>query len=159
MHQLEKEVIAAIPCKGNGNVLGKCVKDGQKLASENRRIFAVLDQDKLGELLKLKGTPCLREVLANLADRCDAKESIEFVFIKKNLESVIEAIRDSDVAGFVRAEIFERALNKKELAARDSLFCQFADNTKDVREKLLELKGLEDVKRLVVKLVQAASRT
>ncbi len=151
VYHLEKHVIFANPCKGNGNLRRKCRDDLPDLSQRLRKVFAVYDQDKLNTLLKLEGEQCRRTLRDKLAESCEPKSHLEIVLIKKNLESVIEIIRDSGHADFVSAERFAGALAKK-LNHRDSLFNQCAQQPKTVRDKLLDV--LPDIKRLVTKLVE-----
>lgn len=147
-----ENLVTPIVCKGNGNVFEKCKEGLERLANRYRRVIAVYDQDKLPELLKLTGPQCRNTLREKLAEECQPRESLEIVFINKNLESVIEAIRDSGLASFVDANVFAEALNKQ-MDARDRLFIKCAtQSTKEVREKLLEL--LPDVKRLIAKIVE-----
>lgn len=155
MFQLSKTV-EAIPLKGNGNVFGKCKKDLKKLADRCQRVFAVYDQDKVNELLNLKGPQCRGTLKAGLAAPCEPKEALEVILINRNLESVIETIRDSGLLPSVGSEDFSKALSK-DLNARDSLFIKCAKGPQDARAKWLAL--LPDVDRLVSKIVESLSKT
>jgi hypothetical protein len=148
--QAEK-LVRPIVCKGNGNVFGKCKKDLKKLANQFRRVIAVYDQDKLNDLLSLKGTPCRSTLREKLAEPCDPKEALEIVFIKTNLESVLDTIRNSGHADSIDSATFHKAL-RKDLNARDSLFIQCACLPNEARDDLLAL--LPDVTRLVSKIVE-----
>jgi len=151
VYQLEKQVVRSIVCKGNGNVLAKCKRDLKKLANQFRKVIAVYDQDKLNELLNLKGIQCRRALLEGLIEPCDPKAALDIVFVNPNLESVIKTIQDSGNASSIDSGHFIKALGK-DLNARDSLFIQCANLPRDVRDKLFA--ALPDINRLVAKIAE-----
>ncbi len=152
VYHLKNQVVKGIPLNSNNKVLRKCRQDLKRLSDSCRKIIAVYDQDRLSNLLQWKGLQCRSLFRAELAKGCEPKEYLEIVLINRNLESVIETIRDSGLATFVAADIFAKALDKKQ-DDRDRLFIKCAEqSTKDLRDKLLEL--LPDVSRLVAKIVE-----
>ena len=150
--KIEKSLIHGIPLKGNGKLFKRCKKDLPRLSNQTKKVFAVFDQDRLPELLGLKGNQCRGFLRGKLMEPCEPRDAIEFIFVDRNIESVIEALRDSGLVSFIDDKLFEGALDKKQLT-RDSLFIQCAMNTTpELRMKLLD--ELPDIKRLVTKIAE-----
>lgn len=153
VYDIEKSLIRCNPMNGAGNVKKKLEKDIGLLLSKYRKVIAVYDQDKLADLLKLKGVQCRMTLRNGLMLTCEPKNAFEVVLIKDNIETVIKTIRNSGIVNSIDAKIFEGALAKNH-PTRDSVFNQCAVKTDvETRKKLLE--KLPDVDRLVTKIVES----
>jgi len=152
VYEIERDLISCHPLKGAEKVWSLCKRDLPRLANRVKKVIAVFDQDQLPRIVGLSGNQCRSTLRAALAEPCSPKESLEFVLLDQNMESVIKSIRDSGLASFIDNHVFDGALRKNHLK-RDSLFIQCALNTTpELRSRLLNQH--KDVKRLVDKIVE-----
>lgn len=85
---LESQVDAH-PCKGIGRLLARCREP--ILADRYARIFAVCDDDRVREHLKLPATACKIEVRGALATGIGSPR-LQTVLLARNLETVLAAV-------------------------------------------------------------------
>jgi len=154
LYQVRKTLIQGNPLKGNGNLRRSCQRDLPRLASQFRKVFAVYDEDRIPQLLNLHAPTCRRLLCQQLMAGCDPTDSLEVVLLRRNIESVIETIRDSGLIS-ISASIFAEALGKRHLM-RDRVFTRCAiETTPENRAKLLG--QLPDLLRLVARVTEHVS--
>ncbi len=150
VYELSRHRIVAVPKKGSGKLLLACRDEIVLYKRSYRSVFALFDQDRFGSLLKISGNLCRQQLKIEFRRQCTAPE-LELVLLHRNVETVIQAIRDSNITS-ISSKTIERALNKDH-TSRDSVFIQCANLPQEDRTELLSL--LPDIDRLVSKLVAA----
>lgn len=83
--------VKPIPTKGNGNVVKKLQKDGDRLRKSGP-VVAVIDKDKVGDLLTRAGSPapgCIGGSVDGFHDK--APGDYELVLLVENVESLVSA--------------------------------------------------------------------
>ncbi len=120
--------------KGNANVLKDC-HDVERIASHGEAVIAVFDDDKVRKLL---GTPraTAQVVIARIKSKCPRPDLLTVVLLSKNLESALEAARHCGVFKG-NEDVWTRAVDRKELAARDRILSAVAWGGQDVRDCVL----------------------
>lgn len=151
-YALSRNRIVAVPKKGNGNLLRACRDDIDIYKRSYRKIFAIFDQDRFGELLNLGGNPCRQKLTSEFRRQCTAPE-LELVLFNRNIETVIQTIGESGLTS-IPGRTIERALAKDQ-SSRDSVFIQCAQLLREDRARLLS--QLPDVERLVSKVAEQLS--
>lgn len=122
-HHVLFQQAEARPLKSNTKVLATLFEDAAEIASDGRRIVAVLDRDRVHEPLNLAATAEDDAVVKAIRERCAADVAITLVLLANNLESVL-----SDIAACGRAlvqELLPDAL-RKDMAKRDIIFARAA---------------------------------
>jgi hypothetical protein len=151
LDEVRNNLLGCVPVKGSGNLRKRCQQDLKRLADRNMRVFAVFDEDQVSRLVNLQGTPCRPLVCKCLATDCHPADKLEIVLIRKNIETVMATIRDSNLTT-IPAQTFEAAIGKKQRPMRDRVFSHCARKlSSDSREKLLTL--IPDIARLVSRVV------
>jgi hypothetical protein len=151
LHQVRTSRLQGIPVGGNADLRKKCQRDLKKLSDRNVRVFALYDNDKAARLVNLVGNACRPMICQRLKEGCDPVNKLEIVLLQKNLETVIEVIRDSGLTS-IQPQMFQDALCKR-CAMRDRVFSHCAYLlTPDARTRLLE--RLPDLGRLVSKIAE-----
>lgn len=77
------------PKKGNGNVLLAC----REYDGSDGPVIAVLDEDRVRDLLGLAGSACIREIRAEFDARCP---HVELCLLRENIESLVSAARGEE---------------------------------------------------------------
>lgn len=128
--------VQAFPMNGKDKVMA-CVGNADQVARRGKHVVAVLDWDRARTLLpstsKLAKGACKRQVACALAKSSDA---VRFAFMSLNTESLIKVISRCDVIGGCTGLEFDRAMNRKDLLARDAILATAASNAA-VRAHLL----------------------
>ena len=147
-----KPRLDSLPRKGNGNVLRDCRQNFRRLSSRGP-VFAVYDDDKIRELIKLPHQACKTQVTAYLRKDCAAAESLVIVLLERNLETVIETIFAIE-PNIRPEEVRVRAIEQKNLTDRDTIFkAAAAPDKRRLRDDLLE--RMPSLRRLVEKIDEA----
>ena len=151
IHQVRTAQIQGLPVGGDSNLRQKCLRDLKKLSDRNLRVFALYDNDKAARLVKLIGKPCRPLICQQLKEGCEPADKLEIVLLHKNLETVIEVIRDSGLTS-IQPRIFQEALRKRR-PMRDRVFthCAYVLSL-DARARLLN--QLPDLNRLVSRVAE-----
>lgn len=152
-YDIRKTVIQGVPAGGDSNLRKKCQQDLKALADRNIRVFALYDEDKAARLVKLVGQPCRPLICERLSEGCEPAAKLEIVLLRRNTETVIEAIRDSGLTK-IQDSVFKEALRKRRNSRnmRDRIFTRCARELAiNVRSQLLT--RLPDIDRLVARLV------
>jgi hypothetical protein len=142
-------VLRSRPLKGNGNVLRDSKQNFRRLSASGP-VFAVYDDDKIRELLKLPHQACKAQVTACLQKDCEAPEALVIVLLERNIETVIETIFKIE-PGIHKSDVRESATQKKNLNDRDMvLHAAAAPDKRRMRDDLLN--QMPSLRRLVEKL-------
>jgi hypothetical protein len=114
----EMKSLVPNPRNGNGNVRKDCAQNPPKVARDGGLVFAVYDADRVRELVGLAGTACKADVKTKLLQECPWNDRLRIVFLEKNLETVLRAVRACDPS-ISSEEQWRRAIERKDLSARD----------------------------------------
>lgn len=125
--------LRAFPANGSRNVMRR-VRDIEWRNRCGAPIIALLDRDRVRELTGSQGLACKAATVDALRACVPDPDGVRFVLLERNLESILEAIREID-PGLVSGDDFRRAIDQKELLARDLVFRAAADR-EDVRREL-----------------------
>jgi hypothetical protein len=118
-HQLELALRDGRPLKGAPKVLAACRDDLTDLVADGRTVIAVFDDDKIRSLLQLPPGASDERVEQAIRAAPSASGALVIVLLKRNLESVIAAVRHC--APELDPARVERALKHKDLLARDTV--------------------------------------
>lgn len=142
--------------KGKERVLQTIRSDLENFAG--LPVVAVLDADRIHELSRLPKSSCVRPHCDALLRSCGAPANLAVVGLRKNLETVLEGIRDIEPA-LVPAEIYRRAIEQHKRDARDIIFGSVArptDQARAIREKLIaRARDVAYLAGRLVRIVQA----
>ena len=94
--QLRKRVRAR-PLNGVNNLL-KAIRDPQRLAPAGGPCLAVIDADRIRKCLRMPGAGA-KDVISRILQSCEEPARITVVLLERNVESLIEAVRECDRAG------------------------------------------------------------
>jgi hypothetical protein len=78
----------------------------------------VYDADKVRELIKLPFNACKTQVRGKLLEECPWGDRLRVVFLERNLETVLDALRGCD-RSISSEEQWAKAIDRKDLGARD----------------------------------------
>ncbi len=108
------------PTNGSANLLEKA-RAVDVVAPNGEAVVAVLDDDKVRQLLQLAPRACKREVIAEILVGCSDRTRLSPVLLEDNVESVLDALRLHASALSIAPERFENAVNRKSLNDRDAI--------------------------------------
>ena len=147
--------IEARPLKGSGNIYTSC-RNVSLIAPRGQPVVAVLDRDRVHDLLGLPKPISQQQVEKRLKDESDAPAQLHVCLLEENLESVIEAIKVC--APGQNADILARALDK-EPNAQDVLLRRVAHApTRAIRECILQrVPSLKAIVELLISLLAPPS--
>jgi hypothetical protein len=106
---------------GNNKVWGECQKNLHRLATPERSVVAVFDNDRVRTMAKLAPDACKLQVAARIKQGCEPSSLLRVVLLVQNTESVLVGLRD---LGFLhgRDAMLTRAIDRKDMNDRDILF-------------------------------------
>jgi hypothetical protein len=115
-----KSNVRAVPVRGVGNLLRHLRKIDQldALIPGGGPVLAVIDQDRVRDHYKAGTGKATTEVEQQITQECSAPVRLTVVLLERNLESVVEAMRD---CGEREHDLLQDAL-RKNLNERDKLF-------------------------------------
>lgn len=123
--------------KGDANLLRKCCHDVEEIAPDGHPVVAVFDNDRIRRLLGLPTTTSDADVKAAIKSRKTSAGSMEVALLKENTESLLRSAQHCGVD--ISADLVERAVERKELNARDVIFGRVANPEKRaLRDCVLE---------------------
>ena len=111
--------VEGVPKKGAGNIRRHCQRDPPPLGKDGRVQFAVYDEDKIREQVKLPFQACKGEVKQKLRGECPWGDRLVIVLLEKNIETVVSAICECAPSYAIAEETRVRAIRHKDLNARD----------------------------------------
>lgn len=146
-------MLVANPRKGIGNILSAARTDIERLRSGGAEVIAFVDADQLHN--ELRRTSLTGSVCATLLKEALRRErplpQPEWVLLRDNLESVIEALRLCGLRE-VSNEAFDRATRKKDVEARDIVFTAAAKEV-NARARVELLGRVPDLRYLATRIV------
>lgn len=149
-----KKHITDHPCSGNANLLKKA-RAVDAVAPNGETVVAVIDDDKVRNLLGLPKNACKRDVLAKILEGCSDPTRLRTVLLECNVESVLEALRPSAIGLDLSDGQFDGAVHRKLLNERDIIL--IAASRKDhrpIRDALLG--AVPSLNRLRQEIIDAA---
>ena len=145
----ERLLVDCRPMKGSNKLLNACRRDIDLIAADGRKVFAVFDADRIRSLLRLPADATDAEVLQEILERKEDSR-LEAFLLERNLETVIEQIRECDSAGSISDDLFQRALEKQP-HHRDLVFKQSsAMANKTMRSCVLDMNS--SLRRIVMRI-------
>ena len=90
---LGDHVLTGRPCAGNSNVRKLCREQLGLLAGRDGVVVAVYDRDKLGDL-EPTANACTKGFVGALTQGCEPPDRLRCVLLERNLETVLEVLRD-----------------------------------------------------------------
>lgn len=91
-----RESVTGLPMKSNGKVWKACRENLSLLTRTGRSVVAVIDADRVAEMLGPPRPACRRAVLERLRAPCPDSQLLHFVLLEQNLETVLRAITGDD---------------------------------------------------------------
>lgn len=145
------------PRGGSGNVRNDCRRSPPQIGRDGRLVVAVYDDDRIRREVQLPANACKAQVKSLLREECAWNERLIIVFLEKNIETVIDAIRGC-APTLVDDETWKLALERKNRNARDAVL-GFAANPSQsmLREQLLQ--RVPSLAYLIHKLAAVLSTT
>jgi hypothetical protein len=156
-HLLE-QALDGRPMKGDHKVIDSARYDIDKICSDGRWCIAVLDDDRVRRTLNLPSTATAAEVVDEIRRPCVVPDRLRVVLLDRNVESVLRAIQRCDPE--LDAVVLERAVERKEVNARDLIFRMAAGAGKrSVRDCLMIDSPLKELSGLLCTLLMEAPRS
>lgn len=145
------------PRNGNGNIRRDCAQTPPKIAPGGGFVFAVYDDDRVRGLVGLAVTACKVDVKARLLQECPWRDRLRIVFLEKNLETVLRALRDCD-RSISSDDQWSKAIDRKDLNARDIILRAAAAPSPGPRRlRECALREVPSLSYLVNKLAEACT--
>lgn len=91
--RLTNEIVCKA-CGGDSNLRKELQQNGRRVA-QSGAVFALFDEDKIRELLKMNRTTAVRSILAELGKQTGAVPGVRFVLLVRNMEDVVNACRQT----------------------------------------------------------------
>ena len=124
-------------CKVDSKLLTKCRQDIPDISRAGCPVIAVFDNDRIRRLLRLPSNAADAAVRAEILRGKTDATPLCIVLLKENTESVLRAI--GNCSQDIDLEMLAKAVDRKELIARDILFRQAAKaKTRTVRDCVLD---------------------
>ena len=82
-------------------------------------VVAVYDHDRANRVVNLPGDACMTRLREALAKGCEPAELLRVVFVNRNTESLLLALRDGGLVTGVTDESWRLAIDQKNLNDRD----------------------------------------
>jgi hypothetical protein len=144
--------MASLPLNGVSKVQGH-LRDPVRMNLLSKRVgagplFAVIDNDKAAHFLSAPKDACKTTLRRQFMTGISPGATLQVVFLHRNLESILEAIREED-PDLVPSETFVGAIDRKNLTDRDLVFVA-ASKARHVRSYLL--KDVKDFSYLIKKV-------
>lgn len=124
-----KDVIHAMPKKGDSNLLKACTQEVTRIGAGGEPVVAVFDDDRVRRLLKLPHETPKRAVAAQILADSSGKAQLIIRLLHANTESLVDAC--ATCLGYKEAP-------KKHPDARDKVLNAAAWDTPDLRRRVRE---------------------
>ncbi|HSO00830.1 MAG TPA: hypothetical protein VLS89_21210 [Candidatus Nanopelagicales bacterium] len=130
--------LEGMPRRGASKLRNDCRRIPPQVGRDGRVIVAVYDADKIHRDVQLPATACKAQMKEILAAECAWRERLVIVFLEKNLETVLSAIRACS-SQLVAEETWQRAVSRKDRNARDIILKEAArPPNRPLRELVLQ---------------------
>jgi hypothetical protein len=154
LYDVRKRLLG-IPAKGSGKLLRACsARNVEKLARQGQLVITLVDDDRVHELLGLDKNICRSRVLETFRARVDNPPNLIIVLLEKNTEDLLRIV--SAIMKYSPVAL-EKAIERKDLVARDAVLNRFAFRAlAEQRKNLLEM--MPSFQRLVGVVKKALDR-
>lgn len=146
--------LRGLPLKSNTKVHAKCQRELDLLSRRGEIVIAVYDSDAAHRIADVPPESCRPDITNGLAEGCEPKDRLRVVLLDKNLETVVEKLKESGLR--VSDREIRQAVEEKNLATRDIVLNRAAyGDFKEIRQKLVA--GMPSFGYLVAKVADACS--
>lgn len=154
-YALLAESIGHVPRKGAAKLRNECRRVPPQIGNDGRLVVAVYDADKIHRDVGLSAGSCKSQLKGILSQECHWRERLIIVFLEKNIETVLAAIRASSPQ-LVPTETWDLALVRKDRNSRDLILNKAARPPERLLRQQL-LQRVPSLAYLIRKLTDALS--